>query len=819
MKKTAGKLKNIYLMSFLIPILLMLGIFILRGIYPFGARSFLFSDMYHQYLPFLTEFWNKLHGGEALSFSWHVGLGSDFTAVYAYYLASPFNWLAYFCPKGLLIEFMTYLIVLKIGFCGVSFAYYLSRKFETRDVRIVWFSVLYAMSGFVAAYSFNQMWMDCLYLAPLIVLGLEELVLKKKCRLYCLSLTACIFSNYYLSIILCIFLVLYFLLQLFTNGLSLKKKAIAAWHFAVTSLLAGGMAGALLVPAFFAMRHTGFHAISFPKKIELYFQPLPMLARHVPMLQTERGLDHWPNLYCGALVFLLVPIYFLHKKIPFKQKIGKAVLLAVFLASFSLNILNFIWHGLNYPDSLPARQSFLYILVVLTMCFEAVHRDEENGRKNKVAGVVCGLLFLGACGIFVTTDGFTVAVVACAWIFLAGYIILGLLPRGVKRYGILALVCVEAFLNMEATGVGTVSRTSYLEKEAVYEELAQAAEADGGEFVRMDSREQMTKNDALLGRYYSASVFSSTVNDKVRTYYRKLGLTGSKVSYGYKGATPFTEALLGVQYVISELPLREELYEQVAVVSDKYLYKVRKTLSAGFFITEELKTAFEEILAERASNSLVLQTKLAQKISPDGFLFRGMKVGEQKSKGNEITICPTQDGQLYGIVAGKPEGKVILKKGNETRELHKANKDALVDLGFFAAGETFTVTAEEEENLTMQVYRMDEGVLQRALAVLGETTFTVEDVSASGLSGSIVTDKEGYLILTVPTEPGWKITVDGKKTEGEALADAMLALRLSAGSHRVELSYKARGVALGISISLVSLALYVLLYERKRKEQ
>lgn len=309
MRAFAKKLKNIYFLSFAIPVLLMLGIFIARGIFPFGSNSFMYSDMYHQYIPFLTEFWRKLHSGESLAFSWYTGLGSNFVAVYAYYLASPFNWLVFFCPQNFLIEFMTYQIVLKIGLCGLTFSYYLSRRFATKDLRIVWFSVLYAMSGYIAAYNWNHMWMDCIFLAPLIILGLEELVVKGKCRLYCVTLAASIFTNYYLSILICIFLVLYFVMQLFTNGLSLKEKGRALLQFAVSSLLAGSVAGVLLIPVMNAMSVTAFHDISFPKKTEFYFNLLEVLARHASMLQTERGLEHWPNLYCGALVFVLVPIY------------------------------------------------------------------------------------------------------------------------------------------------------------------------------------------------------------------------------------------------------------------------------------------------------------------------------------------------------------------------------------------------------------------------------------------------------------------------------------------------------------------------------
>ena len=52
--------KKICFFSFLLPFLSMMAIFIGNGIYPFGDQSFMHSDMYHQYVPFLEEFVRKV---------------------------------------------------------------------------------------------------------------------------------------------------------------------------------------------------------------------------------------------------------------------------------------------------------------------------------------------------------------------------------------------------------------------------------------------------------------------------------------------------------------------------------------------------------------------------------------------------------------------------------------------------------------------------------------------------------------------------------------------------------------------------------------
>ena len=166
--------RGISVLAFFVPAFIMLVLFIIRGIYPFGDRSFLFSDMYHQYMPFLSEFVHKIKAGEGLFYSYNVGIGSNFLALYVYYLASPFNWLVFLLPEGLIMEFMSYLVILRIGLMGLTFSIYLRKVFGKEDPAALLFSTAYALSGYLAAYNWNVMWLDCLILLPLILLGAER---------------------------------------------------------------------------------------------------------------------------------------------------------------------------------------------------------------------------------------------------------------------------------------------------------------------------------------------------------------------------------------------------------------------------------------------------------------------------------------------------------------------------------------------------------------------------------------------------------------------------------------------------------------------
>ena len=257
--------------AFVVPVLIMIIIFIQRGIFPFGEESFLRTDMYHQYAPFFSEFQYKLTHGGSLLYSWDVGMGVNFSALYAYYLASPINWLLILCPKGLIIEFMTYTIVLKIGLAGLTMAWYLRRRCGTRDFGVAFFGIFYALSGYMAAYSWNIMWLDCIWLFPVIMLGLERLVKDKKPLLYCISLGLSILSNYYISIMICIFMVIYFGCLLILEGRrSLRATARSVWQFAVYSLAAGGLAAVVLLPEIFALQSTASGDFNFPQTVSSY---------------------------------------------------------------------------------------------------------------------------------------------------------------------------------------------------------------------------------------------------------------------------------------------------------------------------------------------------------------------------------------------------------------------------------------------------------------------------------------------------------------------------------------------------------------------
>lgn len=86
--------------AFMIPVLIVLMAFMVIGIYPFGDAQIAVIDMYHQYVPFLSELQYKLQEGGSLFYTWHGAGGSNFWNLMAYYGASPLNLLLAIFPKS-----------------------------------------------------------------------------------------------------------------------------------------------------------------------------------------------------------------------------------------------------------------------------------------------------------------------------------------------------------------------------------------------------------------------------------------------------------------------------------------------------------------------------------------------------------------------------------------------------------------------------------------------------------------------------------------------------------------------------------------------
>jgi len=811
-----------YIIAFAIPLIMFIALYYTRNIFPFGNNCYLRSDMYHQYAPFFSEFWNKLANGQSLTYSWDIGMGTDFTALYGYYLASPANWLIILFPQKYIIEIMNALIILKLSGASVAFTYYIVKRFNTKSCLIALFGTFYAMSGFVAAYSWNIMWLDCIILIPLILLGLEKLVNENKCFLYSISLGLCIFSNYYISIMVCLTVVIYFVVLMISYSgnrhFKIYLKKFINWIF--YSLIAGGLAACLLLPEMYALSLSASSEMSFPKTLATYFPIMEMLVRQLINVPVHLGLDHYPNIYCGVAIFLLIPLYIMNSKISTRQKVGKVVILLIFLTAFNMNIPNFVWHGFHFPNSLPCRQSFIYIFFLLSMSYEAFKDIDSYSNKQLTGALWFAIGFLLLAEQLYAGDKYNFKLMYISGAFMLIYMLLMYLHRSnhIKKpmliFFVFSVAIIECTINMEATGLSTTIRTYYVNDNQAVNNVNDYVSENDTTFYRIEKISGVrTKNDASWHNYKSISTFSSTANVGMTDFLGDLGLEHSTNAYAFKGSTLLTDAIFDVKYLLgNKLMTESNLMKFYNGNNGEFLYQNQYTLPIGFMVNSDINTAWN---LDKLGYAIQNQNEF---IKINTGISDVLKQIYEYHTEPDVNIVPTMNGHMYLLVRNQNiKSLCVTINGVATNYTDLENSNYVIDIGY--VNTTDLIEAYADTSMNMLVYTLDSSKFISAINTLKQGALDVTYHSDTKIEGTVTSTNDGVMMFSIPFDKGWTVLVDGKAVDTFAIKDALLGIKVGVGQHTIKLSYTPVGLVKGLILTISCiLILTALIIFRKRQK-
>ena len=423
MKKLKLKLKEnyIYIFSFIVPIMLMVVIYALIGIYPAGDKTIVNSDMYLQYVGFLGHIKDVLKGEANLFYSFSKSLGGNTVGLFAYYMSSPLNLIIGLFPKAYIAETIVVITLIKIGLSSLTFTIYLIQSFKKRDINVIMFSLCYSFMAYNINFQLNIMWLDGVVLLPLVMLGIDKLINEKKYKLYVISLFIAIVSNYYIGYMICIFSGLYFIYKLILNN---KVKLIKLGSFIGASILSVALSAFVLIPTVLSLS-------SGKAKFRL-FQELPKLMMSLDEVIAQlfignyslgQIMGNYPNIYCGVIITVLGILYFLNKNISRKERILSGIFMFVLLLSIFISTLVLIWHGFDYPVGFAYRFSFLISFLGIVLAYKEFI-SYENISKLKIAIII--LLGVGCTGYILYGDyeGLSLWNILLTFLFFVVYIIL-----------------------------------------------------------------------------------------------------------------------------------------------------------------------------------------------------------------------------------------------------------------------------------------------------------------------------------------------------------------------------------------------------------
>ncbi|MBE6667117.1 MAG: hypothetical protein E7607_02250 [Ruminococcaceae bacterium] len=684
-EKIAGNQYSYLFFCFLIPAVIMYFVYIAMGIHPFGDSSVLTLDLNAQYVYFHEAFRNTLTGNGNMLYSFFRNLGGEFMGIYAYYVASPFTYIVLLFPQHMMLDAILTIMLLKVGLCGVTFGFYLHKHTKSVNKPIIaCFAVMYALSSYAVAYQDNVMWMDALILLPLITYGIERLITHGKYMLFVITLSVAIMSHYYIGYMLCIFVFLYYFYFTFSHTREEINPTGEKLHFAKSfariaffSLLAIAISAFIICCAYYSL---SFGKDTFTNPNWSFKQKFPffdMLTKFLPGSYDTVRPEGLPNLYCGTLTLILVPIYFLSKKISSREKAASAIFIIIFVMSFVCSPLDLIWHGFQNPNWLNYRYSFLLCFILLIMGYKAIGNLRAAG--NRLVFGISALLLLFVIyaeklefSSYLKAEGKldTLKIIWLSAIAIIAFLsILCLIIRQkkiTKRDGLAgilaALVCIEVFCSSLAIiekhkidvggyvkGAGYSSYNAYLgELRPIVSDLK---EYDSG-FYRMEKMNYRKVNDNMALGLRGLSSSTSTLNKEVIDYLAALGLASRSHRSAYSGRTPVTDSLLGIRYVIDfQKNYRLNYFYDKVLTNGKYsafynpyslsiAYGVDSSVSE--FDMEKDKTVFERL------NSMV-STMLGDNAGSDIFVpIRKHKIDtnyncEQVYSSSRVTYKPIED--------------------------------------------------------------------------------------------------------------------------------------------------------------------------------
>lgn len=832
------------------------------GMWPIGSNTGMIVDMHHQYAPLLAELRDTLMNGDSLLYTFDVGLGASYLPLIGYYLASPFNVLLLLFPDYLLAESILIITLLKNMLTAALFCLAVQYIYGKRNYATVAVALMYSMMTYLLAYSWNVMWLDCVMVLPLVVMGFERMMRSGKCLVYVLSLAYALYSNYYIGFMVCVFLVLYFIAYCLRRRRARAELAGSFLRFSLGSLAGGLLAMFILVPVVMALGQTSAAGGDF-QEFAANFDLFDLLGRHLYDTSPTIRSGNLPNIYCGVLAAFCIPLFATTKSIRPRRRATYMGLLALLALSMVINNFDLLWHGLHSPNDLPYRFSFVYCFFLLLIAYETLlHIDKLEWKQ-------LGFSLMGVCLYVVVEEKFNVGAYEFESLYIslglsvvyAGILLLASRRKLLKESAYALLLCVVA-LEMVTNASGTfvrldsqeyfTSHNQYVdndETEAIRDAVAAMeqlgdSEAEGG-FYRLEFAPRRTSVDTALFDYNGITVFASSNSYEETRFMGALGYAVNGVnSHLFHNFIPSSDSLLGVRYVALNNDYEPSKYLEargtVSVGNYTYtIYENELALPLGVVAQSAVKrwnySYYSPFVSQNgllsAMTGIDADTYELQKITTKnpsatvaGTYSFSMPIG---STTFEVPI--TKSGRVYvhvdcraaetirvhahrvGVDALDPTDSSFLSYSQEWSVT--TYEPYVIDAGEFSAGDCISVdlTATSSASGNIYVSILNDEVLEQQMAALNENGLQVTSFSDTRIEGTLHSSTIGTVFTSIPYDAGWTVKVDGKTVETYAVGDAMLGFDVTAGEHTVTLTFLPRGFIVGIVLTVLGILLTVAL--------
>jgi uncharacterized membrane protein YfhO len=826
----------VLLLSFFIPIAILLGILLLLHVTPFGDRTFLRIDMGRQYAAFLGSLKWIVSGENDLFYTFGKGLGGSMVSLAAYYLANPINWLAALFPTEMIPFAITLLVLIRCGLCGLTSAVYF-RAIGLKGWNSLIFSTAYALMSYTMVNAENYFFIDGMIFLPLVSLGVEKLVKRQTGWIFLFSLTAIFFIQFYMAYMVALFsLLLLCYLLIMQQDFSARERIKIFLQWLGWSILALGLAAVVLVPVANQLA-VGPSRNTLPEfLLETNFPLQNLLTRNLALayqpIDIETGL---PLVYSGSVITFLVTLFLFNRKISILEKVTSIGILGIFLVSFYLRPLDLIWHGFSKPNWWSHRYAFIFTFWMIRIAARSWLRWRGIDRN---AILVVGVITLSFILIAILISVNPLSTLAIFLEVSAVFVCLGLFfyflrPMGKGRSHFwqalfllnTTILAINAFFILRINLQGAYSAVGWKDQSKKTVSLLMHLEDQDDSFYRIEDLTHLNENEPLLFSYAGLSHYSSTVNWQTVHYLASLGVSQYHFFTRYDPGVPMaTDSLTGIRYLIA-LPCKQKKpYQIIYSEGGKSIYQNELALPLAFNavnVGSRLDFSVTENIFERLNRIFATLTGDERQQ-----IYTPVPFGKSQSDDGETELWqvePQQAGYLYAwfeAPSDYPTSAII--NNSDFSERFNESRFGVALFGEVSPSDqiSFTFNTPPDFNGRRQpaIYSESLEVLRDAVSTLTRFPIELYRDASSRISGSWKSAPAGsYIVLSFPYEAGWQLRVDGTETELLTAVGGLMAFQVpDTAAHQFELVYIPPGLRLGTWISAASLILALILFAFQR---
>lgn len=793
-------LKNVafYAACFAFSVALFVALAAAGHVYPFGDNSFLTNDLKYQYIDFFAWFRRVLLGEANLRYSFSQGLGMNTWGLYSYYLASPFNLFCVLFPADKLTLFVFVISALKLGCIHISSAWYVQKRFGLSKPATFLLSASFTFCSWTISNLRNPLWIDCLILLPVCAYGCYELIRKQRmARLViatALNVMFCWYTAYISILFLCIFVLVEFADYVAEQGFSWKLMLDRALRFAGAIVLGLLLSAWTFLPTILAMSKGG-----------------PVLALG-PLLKTSlnsliRGFlpgmwvnnDSTPQFYCGVIMMLLAVSLLFNRAVSIKTRIATLVVTIILVASSVLSPLEYIWCGMRVPNGFYSRTAFLLSFFALWAAGYALQALKDHPKLCRVSrpAVILPLLALTTIELFANAHSM--------W----NQLYVGYSENNNSVYVATATSTVKAIQDDDPTPFYRIDRTT----------------------TRADSA---ALNEGLALGYDQLSSYSSVNNPQAIALLNSLGYSSvGEFSTRYAEPILAVDALLGVKYTIVEqapagyVAIPEPGDTASAAYGNPYALNLGIAASKDIQnCTLEGENPFEmqnDLYSKILGHNVELYTEINATKTADSQDAKQWSVTVPAGSIGHLYINKDANAGSYWPVALTIDQRTINNEAwrfdNNIRQIADASDGPSSHTVSLEVAEGYSDMPQSNEPV---FYALNLEVFKQIIDELKTSEFVPAVFEDGMVEGEYTAENDCNLLLSVPYDDGWSVTINGAVAELTPAADkGMSCLRVQKGTNKIVMTYKTPGAFAGLAVSLATAVALVAagLFARHKKSR